>query len=424
MLITSIAYGTRGDVQPALALARRLKADGHTVRMVVASNFTDMVERHGLTAVPADVDIKELLKTAGGLDLIESGKKVSFPRSVRTMRRLFTEHGPAMIDNAYRACVDADLILSAFLSNVLAVSIREKLGVRHISTMVTPSAVATRSGAATLGAPRPGGESVANYLLQKAVIERVDWSLTRDPVDRFRRETLGLPPLTLGDYLRRLRSTPVLHGISPSVMPHPGDWPGTMHTTGYWFLPEDPDWEPKPELLDFLDAGEPPVFLTFGSMTGRDPRATTRLLLDAVVRSGRRAILQSGWAGLGEADLPKNVHLLDLAPYGQLLPRVGALVHHAGAGSTAEGLRAGLPTVAIPHMGDQPYWGTRIHQLGVGPRPIPRTKLTVENLASAIREATDDPEMRRRATALGAKIRSEDGLSTASRLINDYVSAS
>jgi UDP:flavonoid glycosyltransferase YjiC (YdhE family) len=336
------------------------------------------------------------------------------------MQGLFEQYGPGLIETAYEAADGADVILSSFFSNVFAGSIAEKSGARHISAMLTPTPLATRSGPATISAPRPGSDSWVNYLLHKAVIERVDWSLTQGPANTFRQNALGLPFQGREEYLKYLSRTPILHGISPQVVPHPRDWPATTHTTGYWFLADDLGWQPTRELLDFLDAGDPPVFLSFGSMTSRDPNATTKLLADAVALSGKRAIIQAGWANLGEAALPDSVHLVGYVPHSWLLPRVAAAVHHGGAGTTAQVMATGIPAVAVPHMGDQPYWGVRIVQLGVGPRPIPRVKLTAPKLAGAIRQMTTDQGMRRRAAELGAKIRTENGVAAAADLIERY----
>jgi UDP:flavonoid glycosyltransferase YjiC (YdhE family) len=139
-----------------------------------------------------------------------------------------------------------------------------------------------------------------------------------------------------------------------------------------------------------------------------------------VARSGRRAIVQTGWAGLGTRALPDSVHVLGAAPHNWLLPRVSAMVHHGGAGTTAQAMAAGIPAVAVPHMGDQPYWGVRIARLGVGSPPIPRVKLTAPRLAAAIREMTSNKDMRCRAAELGLKIRAEDGIGNAARLIEQY----
>lgn len=419
MQITAIAYGTRGDVDPSLALGKELLARGHKVRMVVASDFTAVVERHGLEAAPAQVDIQALLHTAGGLDLIDSGKRISLRRSFKAMQRLFDEIGPALIENAFEASADADVVLTAFLSNVFASSICQKLGIPQIVAMAPPIALATRSGAATMGSPRPG-ESFVNYVLHYALVDRIDWALTQGPANRFRQNVLGLPHQSRAAYLEHLRRTPILHGVSPHVVPHPRDWPATTHTTGYWLVDDDPGWRPPQRLLDFLDGGEPPILISFGSMTARDPGATTKLLAEAVVQSGHRAIIQTGWAGLGAKSLPDTVHVLGPAPHSWLLPRISAMVHHGGVNTTGQAMSAGIPAVAVPHMGDQPYWGVRIHQLGVGPRPIPRTKLTAPRLAAAIREMAGDQEMRRRAERLAARIRTENGPATAAELVERY----
>ena len=211
-----------------------------------------------------------------------------------------------------------------------------------------------------------------------------------------------------------------LMGYSRRIVPHPEDWPEKFYTIGYWFLEED-GWEAPAELLAFLEAGQPPISVGFGSMTGRDPKGLTELVVAAVERSGVRAVLLSGWAGLGEMDLPESVFCLARAPHGWLFPRVAAVVHHGGAGTTAAGLRAGAPSVIVPHFADQPFWGRRVHALGAGPEPIARHKLTADGLAAAIREAVTNGAMRRRAQELATRIGEEDGVGTAVALISRYL---
>jgi UDP:flavonoid glycosyltransferase YjiC (YdhE family) len=296
--------------------------------------------------------------------------------------------------------------------------------VPHVSTPLQPTLLATRSGAATASAPRPGHFSWLNWLLGKLLLEPFGWRLVGELQNRFRRDVLGLPAQTRRQNAQRLARALVVQGFSEHVVPHPPDWPERVHTTGYWFLDEGRDWLPPEPLERFLEAGEPPVYIGFGSMTGHDPERVTRLLLDAVRLSGRRAVLQSGWASLGSgAPLPDAVFLLDAAPHARLFPRMAAVVHHGGAGTTGEGLRAGVPTLIVPHMADQPFWGSRVAALGVGPAPIPRNRLTPERLANAIRQAATDPGMRERAVALGQRIRAQDGVGTAVALIERHLRA-
>ncbi|MGH6655795.1 MAG: glycosyltransferase [Actinocrinis sp.] len=422
MRIAVIAFGTRGDVQPALALGRALQRRDHEVRMVVGADFAAEVRRCGLDAVLSPVDFRRMLTSSRGTDMVELGNGAGYRTFSRALKRLFVINGPALMDSVYRAAADADAVISSFTSDVYAVSVAQKLGIRHISTALQPTPVATRSGAAAPSAPLAREESLINFAFHKAMIEPFAWRTMNRTTNEFRREVLGLPSQSRRRYQRAFRAAPILQGFSPSVVPHPKDWPATIHTTGYWFLDHDLGWTPPHDLLDFLDDGEPPVFVGFGSMTKRDGPALTRLVVDAVRDSGRRAILQSGWARLGSGGrLPGNVYAIDDASHRWLFHRVSAVVHHGGAGTTAAGLRAGVPSVIVPHVADQPFWGRRVATLGAGPKPIPWAKLTSHGLAVAIRQATTDPGMRQRAADLGAKVRAENGVATAVTLIDRYL---
>jgi UDP:flavonoid glycosyltransferase YjiC (YdhE family) len=172
-----------------------------------------------------------------------------------------------------------------------------------------------------------------------------------------------------------------------------------------------------------LAAGDKPVYIGFGSMRERKPEETTHLLLEAIKRTGKRAILLSGWAGIGTSSLPDDVFLLKYAPHGWLFPRMAAVVHHGGAGTTAAVLRAGVPSVVVPMMSDQPFWGRRVHELGAGTAPIPRSRLTADNLAAAITEAITNRGMQENAAELGRKISAENGLDQAMSAIREFLEA-
>jgi UDP:flavonoid glycosyltransferase YjiC (YdhE family) len=202
------------------------------------------------------------------------------------------------------------------------------------------------------------------------------------------------------------------------VISKPSDWHNT-HVTGYWFLDAAPDWTPPSDLVDFLQAGSPPVYIGFGSMGNRNPEETADLVLQALAKTGQRAIMLSGWSGMRKENLPDSAYLIDSIPHSWLFPRVAAVVHHGGAGTTAAGLRAGVPTVIIPFFGDQGFWGQQVADLGVGTEPIPRKQLTAQRLAQAIQTAVTDQMMRQRAAALGAKIREEDGIASAVAVIQE-----
>ena len=200
-------------------------------------------------------------------------------------------------------------------------------------------------------------------------------------------------------------------------MPRPPDWPEHVRISGSWFLDGEETWAPSAELAGFLDAGPPPVYVGFGSMSGQAPGQLVDTVVEALRRTGRRGLLATGWGGLRPGDLPASVHVVDEAPHDWLFPRMEAVVHHGGAGTTAAGLRAGRPTVVCPFSMDQPFWGRRVHEAGAGPQPVFQKHLTAPALATAIREATETPSIQRAAEALGRRIRSENGVQRAVDLI-------
>jgi UDP:flavonoid glycosyltransferase YjiC (YdhE family) len=206
---------------------------------------------------------------------------------------------------------------------------------------------------------------------------------------------------------------PFLYGFSPSVIPRPDDWPDWHHISGYWFLDRDPTWSPPEPLLRFLEGGPKPISIGFGSMIGRHTRKLVEVAIKALERCDQRAVLLGGWAHVGELELPDSVFKIDAVPHDWLFPRMAAVVHHGGSGTTAAGLRAGIPSVVVPFFGDQPYWGRRVHALGVGPKPIQLKALTAKNLAEAISWTVSDEGVREEAAALGTLIRSEDGVRSA-----------
>jgi sterol 3beta-glucosyltransferase len=204
-----------------------------------------------------------------------------------------------------------------------------------------------------------------------------------------------------------------LHGYSEFVSPRPGDWPDTAHITGYWFLDQNDGWQPSVALVDFLKAGEAPVYVGFGSMAGRNPQRMANLVVEALQKAKTRGIIATGWGGLDAGNLPETIFKIDNVPHDWLFPQVSAVVHHGGAGTTAAGLRAGRPSIICPFLVDQPYWGERVYALGAGNKPIPQKKLTAEKLAEAIREVTTSQLIRQNAETVGEKIRQEDGITNA-----------
>jgi len=235
----------------------------------------------------------------------------------------------------------------------------------------------------------------------------------------------GLDPRSPGLRMRLPdgRPIPAMHGFSRHLIPRPEDWPETAIVTGYWFLNQEEHWNPPRSLTEFLARGEPPVYFGFGSIFGRNPKRVTQIILEAVRRTGVRAILASGWGGLEPTDSAQSesVLFIEAAPHSWLFPQVNAVVHHGGCGTTAAGLLAGKPNIICPFFGDQPFWGRHIERLRVGPSPVPQKRLTVESLCHAIDMAMSDATMRENAAVLGRRLCKENGTSNAVAFIAQWM---
>ena len=427
MQITILALGSQGDVRPHLTLGKGLDASGHQVRVATFQNFEPMVAAHGLDYHPVRGDVQGILGTSGGQALAASGRNPL--RMARTVLQLFCTLAGSFAQDLYAPALwDTELIVNQLPGGLYGCDLAEKLGVPMVLVAVmplTPTRYEPMLAFPSMVSGLPGYNALTHWLAYQLV-----WQGYRPAVARWRQRALGLSRPPLWGYARWLkeRRVPVLNGFSPHVVPRPPDWGDHVHITGYWFprqtrdrFPKEQDWQPPDDLRTFIEAGSPPVFIGFGSMPVRDPKRTTAIVLDALAQSGQRAILHTGWGGLGGQGLPAHVLSISYAPYGWLFPRMAAVVHHGGSGTTGFGLRSGVPSIVVPFLFDQFYWGRRIHELGVGPAPIPHKRLSARRLAEAIAEVVSDAEMRRRAAELGKQIRAEDGVGEAIRAIQQHI---
>jgi sterol 3beta-glucosyltransferase len=294
---------------------------------------------------------------------------------------------------------------------VNGLDIAEKLNVPAMVAFYLPALTPTRAFPAPF-IPGPASWGGVGNRISHGLFLRLLTAPYHRLTNRWRSQTLGLPPRPFWseDQQRYGKSIPKLYGYSRHLVPTPPDWDTSAHVTGQWFLNDSEKWQPSRELVEFIGAGAPPVFVSFGSISGRDPVGTTRLVL-----------WRGGGGGICDTGVADQVCFIDAAPYHKLFPKMAAVVHHGGAGSTGEGLRAGRPTVVCPFFGDQPYWGRRVFELGVGPKPIPQKRLTASALARSIHTAVSDSGMIDRASVLGEKIRAEDGVRTAVEVIHELL---
>lgn len=426
MRFVILAVGTRGDVQPLVALGRGLRQAGHHVRLATYPIFQELTESAGLEFFRLEGNSQEQLKQEEGQAMLAAGG--SSARYMLHGIRLFRTYLERLLLDTWEACQGAEAIINPH-NAIAGPHIAKRLGIPCYLAWFSP-VYRTRAFPLPIGAADLHLGGTFNELTYIAA-EQFAWHFLRRQINRWRKETLNLAPLPFrgpsllpitNPYGRRSDcGPPLLYGYSPLVVPKPLDWPDRLHVTGYWFLDHASDWQPPARLADFLAAGPPPVYIGFGSMIDRDPEALTNAALEALKRTGQRGILLSGWSGLNSAHLPDEVLQVESVPHDWLFPHTAAVVHHGGAGTTATGLRAGVPSIIVPFAGDQPFWGKRIAELGVGPAPIPHKQLTAERLADAIRAAISDTGMRARVAALAERIRAEDGVAYTVEVIHRYL---
>jgi len=417
MQITVLAAGSRGDVQPLLALSKGLQHTGMRVRLAAPQDFSAFVRQHEIDFYPLRGSVQQIMASATGQNFMETGGANPI-KALRAFRKMGAPVVLQMAQDALEACRGSQALVCLAVIAPFGRSIAEALRIPLINAEPTPL-LPTRAFPAA-GWPIQRNLGGLHNRLSGVIMLRMigQWFL---PYLNSFRQGLGMPAFRAADFQRVLASTPLLGAYSPEIIPSPADWPGQAHVSGYWFLDEQENWQPPPGLEAFLSASDPPVYIGFGSMGGRDPEGTAALAFEALTKSRQRAVLLTGWGGLRSMSPPEGVYMLESAPHRWLFRRVAAVVHHGGAGTTAEGLRAGVPAVIVPFIVDQPFWGARIAALGVGPPPIPRQKLTADRLAHAMRAAATDPQMKRRAEKLGAAIRQEDGVGNAVRIIRQYL---
>jgi len=413
MRIVIIAPGTRGDVQPYIALGKGLQNAGHYIRLVSHSNFESLVTSYGLEFWSFGNDVKDAVENDEMRALAEKG---NFLLLMAKMAKEAQREALRFAEGGLLAAQGMDVLLAGIGGLFIGTAIAEKLDIPLVQAYVFPF-TPTQEFSSVLTPKLP---TLLNYFSHQ-LARQVMWQGFRSADTIARKKVLNIPvsPL-LGPYhSKSARNMPILYGFSPAVIPAPSDWNGNTHVTGYWFVDETEDWQPPSALLDFLQSGSVPLYIGFGSMSNRNPEQTADVVIEALALTNQRAILLSGWGGLHKSNVPNSIFMIDSIPHSWLFPRVSAVVHHGGASTTAAGLQAGIPSIIIPFFGDQPFWGQRVAELGVGAKPIPRKRLTAERLAKAIQEVVTNEGMRQRAAKLGKQIQAENGIESAVNIFND-----
>lgn len=408
--VAVFAAGSRGDVQPCLALGRALTRRGDTVRVLASSRYEHLVQGAGLEFHPLPADPFEIIQSAEGLELL-AGPTNPFA-FIRSLGRVLEPRiGPILA--ATRAGAEgADLVLAPSFS-FIGVHLSQYLRVPHAIIHFQPSHPTREFPHPLAPAARFLGP-LGNRLSFDAV-DLGSWLMCRRFINPWRSKSLGLPALSLIDPIRRIRTAPVLCAFSATVVPRPTDWGPNVHMTGFWHH-EQSQWQAPRRLLSFLEDGPPPVYVGFGSMRTEDPRATEHLVRTALRRLGLRGVLAGD-----PATSEKDMLVVGDTPHDWLFPRMAAVVHHGGAGTTAAALRAGVPSLVCPFFGDQAYWAGRVHSLGAGPEPLPARHLSLPALAQRLRTLVTESVQARAARRIGRSLRAEDGATRACRVLDGLV---
>ncbi len=408
MRITILAFGTRGDTQPFVALGLALQAAGHAVRIVTHASFYDFVTQYGLPCATIDIDFRKAWQS-------QNKPGIHLP----SVYRLVRDHTMQALQAMWSGSQDAEALICNYMGRVPGRHIAERLGVPTFVGPIHPHQMDFFYGNRYFN---DVGEPVRN--LKEGFLDRMVELIYMQVFNRWRKTALGLPaaPWLGNDRWLLERQTPILCSWSPVASPKRPEWPDWVHVTGYWFLAHPATWQPPADLLAFLEAGPPPVTIGFSSVTHLEVADMNALLLDGLALAGQRGVITAGWNELGQqAALPNTVYAAQSLPHDWLFPRVSVAVHHGGVGTTGAALRAGIPSVIIPFVVDEPFWAWRVNQLGAGPPGIPPKQLTAARLAEALKLAANDPTMRARAAGLGQQIRAEDGLANAVELFQRYV---
>ncbi|CAE6468716.1 unnamed protein product [Rhizoctonia solani] len=422
MNVNIMIVGSRGDVQPYLALGKQLCQHGHTVRLTTHETFRQSVKEAGLRFFNIGGNPHELMSYMVRNPGLMPGFESLTNGDITRKQMMVAE----MLERCWRSCYEPDeaqeggrsFAADAIISNpptFAHIHCAEALGIPLLMSFTMP-------WSPTAAFPHPlvnvrtsqAEPKMTNYLTYE-LADAMTWQGLGHTINKFRRKRLGLPSLSVisGSGIIERCGVPWTYCMSPALVPKPTDWVNHIDVVGFYFLDLATKYTPSEDLVAFLDAGEPPVYIGFGSIVVQDPVAMTKTVLSAIAQANIRAVVSAGWGSLDSATLIEernpNVFILGNVPHDWLFERVSAVVHHGGAGTAAIGLRCGKPTVVVPFFGDQPWWADQIHARGAGPPPIPHKQLTTAVLVGAITSALSE-ETTNAARRVGELIRSEDGV--------------
>ncbi len=409
-MITILCSGSRGDFQPYIALAQQLKKLGKAVRITGSKSFESFIRSYGIDVYPIEADIEtlnvdpKLLKDAGSSDN---------PLKMLLTFNKMKEYGIYMVNDYYSACEGSELIIY-HPGCTIGYFAAQKFGIPSVLASPFPMHKTKEYLSVVMY-----GKTKSNALTNKisyAMIQGMLWMASKDSVKGFWKKSFDKSPDNFGCPFERHtdKKHPAIVSCSNFVFKRPEDWNQNIYQNGYWFVEEPSEYTPSDELADFLNTGERPIYIGFGSMTSLEKHEDlAKMVAAAIIKSEKRGII----CGMGRLlNLSKSIIAIDSIPHSWLFERVSAVCHHGGAGTTAAGFKAGIPSIIVPFSNDQFAWAHRSYDLGVGANPIPKKELSSDKLADAIKFALTD-KIVTNAKILGQNIASENGAAACAKII-------
>lgn len=409
-MITILCAGSRGDFQPYLALAMELKKLGKDVRITGMREFESFIRSYGIDFYPIQADFKSLNVDE---NMLKQAQSADNPLKMLLTFNKMKKYGVLIANDYYASCEGSELIIY-HPGVTLGYFAAEKLGIPSILASPFPMHK-TKEQTSVIQYGRKKSKPFTNQI-SYFMLQSMLWLASKDSVTGFWKKKFGGKPKGFGHPYERHtnKQNPAVISCSNFVFNRPSDWNENIHQSGYWFVEEKTDYMPSKELSDFLSSGEKPVYIGFGSVFHADKKdILSKLIVDALTKSGKRGII----CGMGKIDnLPSTVISIESIPHSWLFERVSAVCHHGGAGTTAAGFKAGIPSIVVPFANDQFAWAHRAYDLGVGSKPIPAKTLTSDNLAAAINFALQD-NIKIKAKTLAKNIATENGALDCAKVI-------
>lgn len=404
MRVKLLTIGTRGDVQPFIALGSGLQRRGHDVVVCTSQDFEGFVRAHGVSFAPVRADIMKLTQSDAGKRMLGSNPF----EILKQMKKVIYPMMKNMLEDLWRASQDADVLIyhpKAFGGYDIGQKLNIPIFAAHPIPIIAPTANFTNP--------------ILPFSLKNRWLNKKSYQLNRlmlssfiSMINQWRREMLNLPGRSVftNDLRINGRDIPVLYGCSPSVMPYDPIWKDRVCMEGFWFLQEEDNWHPPTALKSFLKAGPPPIVISFSSMPLRQPGNAFEMIKEALKRTGQRGIILTGWSGITSTETDEDILCIQEVPHTWLFRQAAGIIHHGGAGTTAAVLRAGKPMTICPFTGDQSFWARRMHELGVSTQPLHEKTMTIDHLADRIFALTSSSKLNKNAQALAARIHVEMGV--------------